>query len=147
MCCVFLTSCVCRAKFVAAYLLCLWFLASPERRFFFFLMIRRPPRSTLDRSSQRQMCIRDSASAARSPAGRVRVLASDPTCPVALGKADTRAPGPVSYTHLRAHETVLDLVCRLLLEKKKTTQSITTTKGEISNSKNHNIKIHNRLSK
>ena len=29
---------------------------------------------------------------------------------------DTKA---VSYTHLRAHETVLDLVCRLLLEKKK----------------------------
>ena len=26
---------------------------------------------------------------------------------------------PVSYTHLRAHETVLDLVCRLLLEKKQ----------------------------
>ena len=25
----------------------------------------------------------------------------------------------VSYTHLRAHETVLDLVCRLLLEKNK----------------------------
>mgnify|MGYP003381707316 CR=1 FL=1 len=24
----------------------------------------------------------------------------------------------VSYTHLRAHETGLDLVCRLLLEKK-----------------------------
>ena len=29
---------------------------------------------------------------------------------------------PVSYTHLRAHETVLDLVCRLLLEKKKHTK-------------------------
>ena len=28
----------------------------------------------------------------------------------------------VSYTHLRAHETVLDLVCRLLLEKTKTKQ-------------------------
>ena len=27
----------------------------------------------------------------------------------------------VSYTHLRAHETVLDLVCRLLLEKKNNT--------------------------
>ena len=26
---------------------------------------------------------------------------------------------PVSYTHLRAHETREDLVCRLLLEKKK----------------------------
>ena len=30
---------------------------------------------------------------------------------------------PVSYTHLRAHETVLDLVCRLLLEKKKQRKS------------------------
>ena len=30
-----------------------------------------------------------------------------------------RGIGTVSYTHLRAHETVLDLVCRLLLEKKK----------------------------
>ena len=27
--------------------------------------------------------------------------------------------GPVSYTHLRAHETGRNLVCRLLLEKKK----------------------------
>ena len=32
---------------------------------------------------------------------------------------DDPRPAPVSYTHLRAHETVLDLVCRLLLEKKK----------------------------
>ena len=32
--------------------------------------------------------------------------------------SDTR-PSPVSYTHLRAHETEADLVCRLLLEKKK----------------------------
>ena len=30
---------------------------------------------------------------------------------------------PVSYTHLRAHETVLDIVCRLLLEKNNTTIS------------------------
>ena len=29
---------------------------------------------------------------------------------------------PVSYTHLRAHETRHDLVCRLLLEKKKQQQ-------------------------
>ena len=34
--------------------------------------------------------------------------------------ADWAAVQAVSYTHLRAHETVLDLVCRLLLEKKKT---------------------------
>ena len=30
-------------------------------------------------------------------------------------------PDTVSYTHLRAHETRGNLVCRLLLEKKKTT--------------------------
>ena len=35
---------------------------------------------------------------------------------VALG-----GDGSVSYTHLRAHETRHDLVCRLLLEKKKKT--------------------------
>ena len=29
---------------------------------------------------------------------------------------------PVSYTHLRAHETDSYLVCRLLLEKKKKTE-------------------------
>ena len=31
-------------------------------------------------------------------------------------RAMTSRPRAVSYTHLRAHETVLDLVCRLLLE-------------------------------
>ena len=31
---------------------------------------------------------------------------------------------PVSYTHLRAHETVLDIVCRLLLEKKNNNKLI-----------------------
>src|SRR5665811_2483047 len=35
------------------------------------------------------------------------------------GSGARNSPGTVSYTHLRAHETVLDLVCRLLLEKKK----------------------------
>ena len=35
---------------------------------------------------------------------------------------DVDATDAVSYTHLRAHETVLDLVCRLLLVKKKNIQ-------------------------
>ena len=40
-----------------------------------------------------------------------------------IGEKDPFAKAvPVSYTHLRAHETVLDLVCRLLLEKKKAHQ-------------------------
>src|SRR5678815_5414861 len=37
-----------------------------------------------------------------------------------LGVTDMRLPIPVSYTHLRAHETPEHLVCRLLLEKKNT---------------------------
>ena len=40
----------------------------------------------------------------------------------------------VSYTHLRAHETVLDLVCRLLLEKKKTGDTNSIITHEQSNS-------------
>ena len=53
----------------------------------------------------------------------VRLVPNDPAVDVPgvafdrLGDED--GPGAVSYTHLRAHETVLDLVCRLLLEKKK----------------------------
>ena len=43
---------------------------------------------------------------------------------------DERGLDPVSYTHLRAHETVLDLVCRLLLEKKKnSTRDIHSTQS------------------
>src|SRR5674536_391888 len=37
-----------------------------------------------------------------------------------------RVLSPVSYTHLRAHETPEHLVCRLLLEKKKTKQKANT---------------------
>ena len=37
---------------------------------------------------------------------------------------------PVSYTHLRAHETGRNLVCRLLLEKKKITEP--TRQADIS---------------
>ena len=41
----------------------------------------------------------------------------------------------VSYTHLRAHETVLDLVCRLLLDKKNT--SLRTYKPTTHHSYQH----------
>ena len=36
-----------------------------------------------------------------------------------FGYTEVGCPRSVSYTHLRAHETREDLVCRLLLEKKK----------------------------
>ena len=44
----------------------------------------------------------------------------------------------VSYTHLRAHETVLDLVCRLLLENKKQHNTQHNNKKYIS----HNTEQH-----
>src|SRR5674536_319722 len=43
--------------------------------------------------------------------------------PVAKGWNTKRRHAPVSYTHLRAHETPEHLVCRLLLAKKKTTKA------------------------
>ena len=69
------------------------------------------------------MCIRDRPAIAiaiaivaeRAVGGKVGTQAG--------GKPVEFPDGPVSYTHLRAHETVLDLVCRLLLEKKKKTHT------------------------
>ena len=57
-----------------------------------------------------------------------QIAGFDDRLSVTLGTADDRLDAsnqfvlmePVSYTHLRAHETVLDLVCRLLLEKTNT---------------------------
>src|SRR5450756_1205584 len=42
----------------------------------------------------------------------------------------TAGKDAVSYTHLRAHETRHDLVCRLLLEKKKNCRLETQTKQQ-----------------
>ena len=64
--------------------------------------------------------------------GRGGVTAPGPgrfPCPADRGHPPARRRArwcrtPVSYTHLRAHETVLDLVCRLLLEKKSTNATL-----------------------
>ena len=65
------------------------------------------------------MCIRDSLY--RAAVYFSTSLGDDFGARNFLERAVAIAPGheTVSYTHLRAHETVLDLVCRLLLEKKK----------------------------
>src|SRR5664280_2734769 len=81
------------------------------------------------RCSVLPMPSRPSALASRLAGSTVRTSTLDPWVTAAMS-ADAAAvvvlptpPGPhattissVSYTHLRAHETVLDLVCRLLLE-------------------------------
>src|SRR5450759_4960449 len=50
----------------------------------------------------------------RKPASYILVLIDSPSPPM----PPVISAIPVSYTHLRAHETRHDLVCRLLLEKK-----------------------------
>ena len=86
----------------------------------FFLMIRRPPRSTLDRSSAASDVYKRQAYD-ESLAQRIREVFFRLDVPFFEKKMFSGiCYMAVSYTHLRAHETVLDLVCRLLLEKKKT---------------------------
>ena len=82
-------------------------------------MIRRPPRSTLDRSSaasdvykrQEIKTLTKEQMAGKTPIPDGKIFCVNPL--------NSQGATAVSYTHLRAHETVLDLVCRLLLEKKK----------------------------
>ena len=66
------------------------------------------------------MCIRDSTVAV----GEIADVIEGEACAARPGRSREvgidQSANPVSYTHLRAHETVLDIVCRLLLEKKKT---------------------------
>ena len=65
------------------------------------------------------MCIRDSSYTVKATVTKgTPIIAVKPNsaAPEAVSGACAET---VSYTHLRAHETVLDLVCRLLLEKKK----------------------------
>ena len=64
------------------------------------------------------MCIRDRLKASAGGGGKgMRIAWSDAECREGFQSSKNEAKS-VSYTHLRAHETVLDLVCRLLLEKK-----------------------------
>ena len=91
-------------------------------------MVRRPPRSTLDRSSSasdvykrqdEEIDVKEVLSPAEERFERLRHQAGFFLAPFVFFVIFFAPLDPVSYTHLRAHETVLDLVCRLLLEKKK----------------------------
>ena len=64
------------------------------------------------------MCIRDS-SKKDAAKGRLGIVLQHGKVQLPFVAHDQRpVVAAVSYTHLRAHETVLDIVCRLLLEKK-----------------------------
>eukprot|EP01015_Nassula_variabilis_P006988 TRINITY_DN1531_c0_g1_i14.p2 TRINITY_DN1531_c0_g1~~TRINITY_DN1531_c0_g1_i14.p2 ORF type:complete len:119 (+),score=23.66 TRINITY_DN1531_c0_g1_i14:74-430(+) len=66
----------------------------------------------------------DSSSSAASFFGFLSGLTVPPYFPGILFFPMYSALIPVSYTHLRAHETGRNLVCRLLLEKKKLVKSL-----------------------
>ena len=87
---------------------------------FFFLMIRRPPRSTLDRSSAASDVYKRQIVTPGLTADDKLLDAKANHYLASLHIESETSCAAVSYTHLRAHETVLDIVCRLLLEKKKT---------------------------
>ena len=65
------------------------------------------------------MCIRDSRHLIQLDHGSMQEILTIHYTLDQQHRASLKQMGPVSYTHLRAHETVLDIVCRLLLEKKK----------------------------
>src|SRR5450756_2905122 len=84
---------------------------------------KRQPRDSLRRRNPTPDLSLDRAGArpagvppAEPPGARVVTQLSDEDDGIESGASDPA----VSYTHLRAHETRHDLVCRLLLEKKKT---------------------------
>ena len=109
-------------------------------------MIRRPPRSTLDRSSAASDVYKRQGQGLHTEVSHIPINSEDRGYPCACGaygcieaylagthfarhlsrrlgrELDGNQCLSVSYTHLRAHETVLDLVCRLLLEKKHKTK-------------------------
>ena len=71
------------------------------------------------------MCIRDRHSDGERILKPLGLSDAESNDLVAFLESLSPTEGAVSYTHLRAHETVLDLVCRLLLEKKKTRKELT----------------------
>ena len=96
------------------------------------------------------MCIRDRHEVDRAKECYRRLLQADPNDAGAFGllEAMLLRAEPVSYTHLRAHETVLDLVCRLLLEKTQHTQHNTHTHTQHTlktSHKYHSISPHQSI--
>ena len=81
-------------------------------------MIRRPPRSTLDRSSAASDVYKRQQFAWEFLTVSLKIPREKLWVTVYAEDDEAADIWSVSYTHLRAHETVLDLVCRLLLEKK-----------------------------
>src|SRR5256885_17099719 len=80
--------------------------------FFFFLMIRRPPRSTL-------FPTRPSSDLTRRPAGSSIISAAPPAAKAGITRGKCYPSADRSEEHTSELQSPCNLVCRLLLEKKK----------------------------
>src|SRR5260370_17328540 len=96
--------------------------------FFFFLMIRRPPRSTLFPYTTLFRSLPADALRISLPTSveQVNATLSIPGCEAIAAPAVSPKPGstlttPRSEEHTSELQSHLNLVCRLLLEKKKQT--------------------------
>ena len=86
------------------------------------------------------MCIRDRVRAGQLLAEMDPVDLDQRLASTVAAAARAKNAVAVSYTHLRAHETVLDIVCRLLLEKKQHTTTTHNTHTPITETQSHLIK-------
>src|SRR5438093_8651625 len=104
--------------------------------FFFFLMIRRPPRSTLfpytsssDLSGNSKPAIIRSKVVFPHPLGPSR-LTNSPPC---------TSRSKRSEEHTSELQSLTNLVCRLLLEKKKKKKSQPRHTAQTENQRSHNV--------
>src|SRR5438874_6099445 len=88
--------------------------------FLFFLMIRRPPRSTLFPYTTLFRSVRTGAGA-EAVEGARRIGSHGP---LARRPGEFSAPGVRSEEHTSELQSRRDLVCRLLLEKKKNKKNV-----------------------
>src|SRR5437667_5255588 len=98
--------------------------ASPLSLLFFFLMIRRPPRSTLFPYTT---LFRSSTSKSVSSARTLPPGAPSPSSSTPAPTTPTWKARPRSEEHTSELQSHHDLVCRLLLEKKKEQNYMTDT--------------------
>src|SRR5262249_60918735 len=91
--------------------------------FFFFLMIRRPPRSTLFPYTTLFRSRRSSASLSVGQTALAKAVRSSPCKNATCATVDHTCSAVRSEEHTSELQSLTNLVCRLLLEKKNKTST------------------------
>src|SRR2546430_13458610 len=99
---------------------------------FFFLMIRRPPRSTLFPYTTLFRSQRDAGGNGANAEARAGGVARRPPAPFGADERAHRRRSQRSEEHTSEIQSQSKIVCRLLLEKKKKTYNIFTSRSHYS---------------